>query len=144
MLQQLDILLIENDPAMAYLTREALREAGLVRGLTSIPNGDDAISYLRADSKYRERNHPDIIFLDLHLPRRSGFDVLQEIKSNSKLALTPVVVISGSANPDEIRKAYELHASCYIRKPNDLEQFLHFMRICFQFWGSVVTLPAAS
>jgi CheY-like chemotaxis protein len=137
----LDVLLVENDPAMARLTKEALKEAGLIESVRSLSNGDEALAYLRAESRPPSQPYPDIIFLDLHLPRRSGLDILEHIKGDPKLSLTPVVVISGSENPREVREAYRLHASCYVRKPDDLAQFLHFMRIAYQFWGEIVTLP---
>ncbi len=138
---RLDILLIENDPAAAVLTREAFKEVGLHEGVTSVRDGDEALAYLRNEENYKKRFHPDVIFLDLHLPKHSGLEVLQEIKNNPAWAPTPVVIVSGSADPVEIRRAYELHASCYIKKPSDLEEFLRFIRICYEFWGSVVTLP---
>ena len=139
--EKLDILLIENDPAAARLTKEAFREAGLREGVRSVPDGDEALAYLRREDKYANHPYPDIIFLDLHLPKKSGLEVLAEIKRNPRLLVTPVIVVSGSANPEEIREAYELHASCYVRKPDDLHNFLRFIRICFEFWGGVVTLP---
>lgn len=139
--RELDILLIENDPAMALLTKEAFREAGLWDRIAVVKNGDDALSYLRRDSKYQGEPYPDLIFLDLHLPKRSGFEVLSEIKRNEKVCGTPVVVVSGSADPSEIRKAYELHANCYIRKPDNLDEFLNFVQVCFAFWGPIAVLP---
>ncbi len=139
--RELDILLIENDPAMALLTKEAFREAGLFERIIVVQNGDDALSYLRRESKYIGQPYPDLIFLDLHLPRKSGFEVLEEIKDNPHLCAIPVVVISGSSDPREIRKAYELHASCYIRKPDSLDEFLHFLQVCFAFWGPIALLP---
>ena len=138
---ELDILLIENDPAAARLTKEAMREAGLMESVVAFPDGDEALSYLRREGKHQGHPYPDLIFLDLHLPRKSGLEVLREIKSNPRLRVTPVVVVSGSDDPHEVREAYELHASCYIRKPDNLPQFLAFIQICFQFWGTVVTLP---
>ena len=140
-MRRLDVLLIENDPAAARLTKEAFKEAGLTDGVHAVPDGDEALTYLRSQRSNTSHPHPDIIFLDLHLPRKSGLDVLAELKSNPELALTPVVVVSGSANPAEVRKAYELHASCYIRKPDDLHEFLKFIRTCYEFWGMLVTLP---
>ena len=138
---QFDILIIENDPAAARLTKEAFREAGLTKNVIAFPDGDEALAHLRREGKHGEAPHPDIIFLDLHLPKKSGLEVLAEIKSNPALKVTPVVVVSGSENPEEVREAYELHASCYIRKPSDLHQFLQFIQVCFEFWGSVATLP---
>jgi two-component system, chemotaxis family, response regulator Rcp1 len=140
-LESLDILLVENDPAAARLTKEAFREAGLTEIVRSVPDGDEALAYLRREEKYANHPAPDVIFLDLHLPKKSGLEVLAEIKSTPRLLITPVVVVSGSANPQEIREAYELHASCYVRKPDDLHNFLKFIRICYEFWGGVVTLP---
>ena len=137
----LDVLIVENDRATAHLTKEAFREAGLTRAVTSLPDGDEALAYLRKQGKYASSRRPDVIFLDLHLPKKSGLEVLAEIKRTPRLLVTPVVVVSGSENPHEVREAYELHASCYIRKPDNLHQFLHFIKICFDFWGSVVTLP---
>ncbi len=139
--QQLDVLIIENDPAAARLTKEAFREAGLMQGVRAVPDGDEALAHLRGQGQHANHPHPDVIFLDLHLPKKSGLEVLAELKANPTLMAIPVVVVSGSEDPSEVREAYELHASCYIRKPDDLHNFLRFIRVCFEFWGSVVTLP---
>lgn len=138
---KLDVLVVENDPAMTRLTVEAFREAGLTSGITSVPDGDEALAVLRRTGKYSNHPEPDIICLDLHLPRKPGLVVLAEIKQDPRLVTTPVIVVSGSDNPQEVREAYELHASCYIRKPHELEPLMRFVRICYEFWGSVVTLP---
>jgi chemotaxis family two-component system response regulator Rcp1 len=139
--RELDILLIENDPSMAFLTKEAFREAGLSDRIVAVPNGNDAMAYLRREGKYIAHPYPDLIFLDLHLPKKSGFEVLAEIKDNPNFCVTPIVVVSGSSDPAEIRKAYELHASCYIRKPDNLDDFLRFVQVCFAFWGPIALLP---
>ena len=139
--QELDILLIENDPSMALFVKEAFREAGFHDRVTSVPNGDDGLAYLRHERRHAGQPYPDLIFLDLHLPKKSGFEVLVELKTNPRLSATPVVVISGSDNPQDVRKAYELHASCYVRKPDSLDDFLRFIRICFAFWRDVAVLP---
>jgi CheY-like chemotaxis protein len=138
---QLDVLIIENDPATAHLTREAFKNAGLSEGVVFLPDGDEALALLRRKEKYAEQEEPDLICLDLHLPKKPGLQVLAEIKGDPKLTAIPVLVISGSDDPREIREAYELHASCYIRKPDDLDRFLQFIQVCFDFWGTVVTLP---
>jgi CheY-like chemotaxis protein len=138
----LQILLIENDPSIAALTILAFEEAGLHNGVTSVNNGEEAMTYLHnAEQRLAETVRPNMIFLDLHLPKISGLEVLEEIKRNPSWSATPVVVVSGSADPMQIREAYELHASCYVRKPDDLDQFLRFAQACFQFWGQIVTLP---
>lgn len=139
--RRLDILIVENDPATARLTKEAFREAGMMDAVVSVPDGEDALAYLRREGEHPDHPQPDLVFLDLHLPKKSGLDVLAEIKSNPRLRVTPVVVVSGSADPSEIRQAYELHASCYVRKPDDLPQFIAFARSCYEFWGGVVVLP---
>jgi chemotaxis family two-component system response regulator Rcp1 len=138
---KLHILLVENDPATVRLTKEAFKEAGLTDGVVSVPDGDKALAYLRRDGADSNQLEPDLIFLDLHLPKRSGLQVLAEIKQNPKLRVTPVVVVSGSANPSKIREAYELHASCYVRKPDDLDQFILFAKNCYEFWGGLVVFP---
>ena len=138
---QLDILLVENDAGMAELTNIAFKEAGLHEGVTCVQDGDEALAFLRKEEHYQGHQHPDMIFLDLHLPKRSGLEVLEEIKTNPSWSATPVVVVSGYSDLREIQRAYELHASCYIRKPDDLDEFLRFARVCYEFWGSVVTLP---
>ncbi len=143
--RRLSVLIVENDPAAARLTQEAFKEAGMSDRIESVQDGEEALAYLRREGKYADRRpHIDIIFLDLHLPKQSGLQVLAEIKADPKLKLTPVVVVSGSENPREVREAYELHASCYIRKPTDLDEFLHFIKVCYQFWGGIVTLPPGS
>jgi chemotaxis family two-component system response regulator Rcp1 len=139
--RRLDILIVENDPATVRLTKEAFKEAGLMDGVRSVAHGADALACLRRQEQYADQPRPDIIFLDLHLPRESGLDILKAIKSDPELTSTPVVVVSGSENPREVREAYQLHASCYVRKPSDLDQFLYFIRTCYEFWGKIVTLP---
>jgi len=140
----LKILLVENDPAVAALTKLAFEEAGLKDGITNVRNGDQALAFLQSAERDPGQSPLNIIFLDLHLPKMSGLEVLQEIKANPRWMATPVVVVSGSADPLEIRKAYELHASCYVQKPSDLPHFLGFAKTCYEFWGTVATLPTRS
>lgn len=137
----LDVLIVENDPAMARLTYEAFRMVGLHHGVRTLPDGDEALAYLHRAEPYGSAPLPDLICLDLHLPRKSGLQVLEELKKDPKLRLTPVIVISGSDNPGEVQQAYELHASCFVRKPDNLDEFLRFIQVCFEFWGTFVTLP---
>src|SRR3569833_1676094 len=128
----LDVLVVENDPAMACLMVECCWEAGLGDHLMLVPDGDEALALLRRQQKYADSPPPDIIFLDLHLPRKSGLQVLSEIKQDRKLQLTPVVVVSGSDDPNEVREAYELHANNNKRKPHDLDEFFRFMQVSFE------------
>jgi CheY-like chemotaxis protein len=142
--RNLEILIVENDPSMARLTLEAFREAGHKTPIVFLPDGDEALAFLRRTGRYSEQAPPDVICLDLHLPKRPGLQVLAEIKRDPRLKAIPVIIVSGSDNPKEVREAYELHASCYIRKPDDLEPFMRFIRICFEFWGEVVTFPKSA
>lgn len=114
----------------------------MTTGIHTVKDGDEALAFLRREEQYANHPFPDIIFLDLHLPKKSGLEVLAELKSNAKLTSIPVVIVSGSDNPQQVRAAYELHASCYIRKPHELDEFFRFIRTSFEFWGSVVTFPA--
>lgn len=132
----LEIVLIEDDVSIAHLTREAFRVNDLHHGLVSMSDGDEALAYMRRSAN----SLPDLICLDLHLPKVPGLQVLAELKSDPKLRRIPVIVVSGVHDPQEVWEAYELHASCFVRKPNDLDEFFRFIRICFEFWGTVVTL----
>ena len=138
---RLEVLVIENNPAEARLTLEAFREVGLTEGVRCLPDGDEALDYLRQEGRHSGAEHPHIIFLDLNLPKKPGLVVLKEIKSNPDLMVIPVIVVSGSTDPKEIREAYELHATCFIRKPSDLDDLIRFISTCYAFWGTVVTLP---
>lgn len=138
---RLEILVIENNPADARLTLEALREIGRSEGVVCVPDGEEALNLLRRVGPHAEAVRPHIIFLDLDLPRTPGLEVLEEIKSNPSLKVIPVVVVSGCSDPKEVRRAYELHANCFIYKPGNLEEFLRFVHICYEFWGGIVKLP---
>jgi len=133
-----DILVVESNPAEARLIAEAFRDAGYTRKIEQFHNGEDAISYLQQPSV------PDLILLDLSLPRKSGLELLEEIRSTEILKCIPVIILSGSTSPVDLRRAYELHANCYIRKPDDLDDFLKMINACYQFWGRIVRLPPRS
>jgi chemotaxis family two-component system response regulator Rcp1 len=131
----LEILIIEDDISTAFLTKEAFRLNDLHHNLICLPDGEEALDYLHRD----EEELPHLICLDLHLPKVPGLHVLAELKRDPKLRRIPVIVLSGTNNPKEVREAYELHASCFIHKPADLNDFLRFVKVCFEFWGTVVT-----
>lgn len=131
----LDILVVESNPAESQLIAEAFRDAGHTRKIEQFHNGEDALFHLLHSSL------PDLILLDLSLPRKSGLDLLEDIRNSEMLRRIPVIVLSGSASPVDIQRAYELHANCYIRKPNDLDEFLKMISACLQFWGRTVQLP---
>jgi CheY-like chemotaxis protein len=112
----------------------------LASGFRSVTSGEDALAYVLQQGKYADAAVPDLIFLDLSLPRVSGLEVLKAIKTTPQLMHIPVVVASGSDDPEHVRAVYALNGNCFMRKPQDLTQFLRFIEMCYEFWGSVVTL----
>jgi two-component system, chemotaxis family, response regulator Rcp1 len=138
--RHVEILIVESDPSGICLTEMGFKEAGLTSGLHFVRDGADALMYVRRQGKYRDAPIPDLIFLDLSLPRVNGLTVLKEIKSTPSLMHIQIVVSSGSDDPDDIRAVYALNGNCFMRKPNELPQFLRFIETCYEFWGSVVTL----
>lgn len=135
------ILLVEDDPGDIRLTREMLKEAGVISELSVVENGIDALAYLRRTGQYTEAARPDIILLDLNLPKKDGREVLAEIKQDPELRRIPVIVLTTSHSAEDITRAYDLHANCYITKPLGLEQFGRVVRSIGDFWFSTVTLP---
>ncbi|HYP14716.1 MAG TPA: response regulator [Bryobacteraceae bacterium] len=135
------ILLVEDNPGDVRLMREALSHDGADKVLQVVEDGEQAVSYLRQVGKYRDAPRPVLIFLDLNLPRKDGREVLREIKADSALRRIPVVVLTTSESQVDVHKAYDLHANCYVRKPNDLDEYLRVIRACEVFWLQTVRLP---
>ena len=137
----IEILLIEDSPSDADLAIEALGQGKILNNLHFVEDGVEAIKFLRKKEPYLDVPRPDLILLDLNLPKKSGVEVLEEIKTDHKLKLIPVVVLSTSADPEDIVKSYSLHANCYITKPVDFVQFTKVVRLIEEFWLAVVKLP---
>jgi two-component system, chemotaxis family, response regulator Rcp1 len=137
----IEILLVEDNPGDVRLTVEALREAKVANQLHVVADGVKAMSFLRREGRYADVPRPDLILLDLNLPRKDGREVLAELKQDADLKCIPVVVLTSSAAEQDIVQAYNLHANCYITKPVDLEQFLRVVRSIEDFWLIVVKLP---
>jgi chemotaxis family two-component system response regulator Rcp1 len=137
----IEILLVEDSPSDTELTQEALREAKVRNHLSSVEDGVQAMDFLRRRGLYAVAPRPDLIMLDLNLPRKDGREVLAEIKEDPELKTIPVVVLTTSQAEQDVLRAYHLHANCYITKPVDFEQFLHAIRSIESFWLLVVTLP---
>ena len=137
----IEILLVEDNPGDVRLTREALRDGKVRNNLHVVEDGVEAMAFLRREGKYVDMPRPDIVFLDLNLPRKNGREVLAEVKSDALLTHIPVVVLTTSADEHDVLKAYEYHANCFITKPVDLEQFLHVVRSIEEFWFTIVRLP---
>jgi CheY-like chemotaxis protein len=137
----IEILLVEDSPTDAELTIEALREAKLANRLSHVEDGVEAMQFLHRQDQYVEAPRPDLIMLDLNLPRKDGREVLAELKQDPNLKMIPVVVLTTSHAEQDVLRSYELHANCYITKPVDFEQFLAVVKSIEQFWLTVVTLP---
>jgi CheY-like chemotaxis protein len=140
--QPIEILLIEDNPGDARLALEAVREAKVHNHLSWVSDGVDAIAFLRREGPHAKAPRPDLILLDLNLPRKDGREVLAEIKADEGLKRIPVVVLTTSQAEEDIHRAYGLNANCYISKPVDLEQFLRVVKNIKDFWLTIVRLPA--
>jgi two-component system, chemotaxis family, response regulator Rcp1 len=139
--QLVDILLVEDNPGDVRLTQEALKEGKLRNKLSVVSNGVEALSFLRQEGKYANEILPDLILLDLNLPKKDGREVLREVKNDPRLKRIPVVVLTTSNAESDIVKTYDLHANCFITKPVDLDQFFDVVRKIKDFWFTVVKLP---
>lgn len=136
-----EILLIEDSPSDADLAREALGQGKILNNLHFVEDGVEAMKFLRRKEPYLRVPRPDLILLDLNLPKKTGVEVLKEIKADQSLKLIPVVILSTSAAQEDIIQSYSLHANCYITKPVDFVQFTKVIRLIEEFWLAVVQLP---
>lgn len=138
----IDILLVEDSSADVRLTREALKEAKVLNALHIAPDGVEALAFLRKQGQYASSPRPDLILLDLNLPKKDGREVLAEVKADDRLKGIPVVVLTTSRAEEDVVRTYNLHANAYITKPVDLKQFLEVIHAIEEFWLAVVTLPS--
>lgn len=143
-LRPIEILLVEDSPTDVLMTREALQYGKILNNLHVVENGVDAMSFLRRQGTHATAPRPDVILLDLNLPRKDGREVLAEIKADPALKIIPVVVLTTSKAEEDVLKAYGLHANCYITKPVDFPRFAEVVRSIEQFWFTVVTLPTST
>jgi chemotaxis family two-component system response regulator Rcp1 len=137
-----EILLVDDNPADVALTQEAFLEGKLVNHLSVVNDGVDAMDFLRKRGQYASVPTPDIILLDLNMPRKDGREVLAEIKADDVLKYIPVVIMTVSKDDKDILESYRLHANCYIKKPVKFSEFVEIVRTLENFWFSVVTLPS--
>jgi CheY-like chemotaxis protein len=135
------ILLVEDSPSDVRLTQEALKDASVQAKLAVVSDGEEALDYLRRTGPHAAAPRPDLILLDLNLPKRDGREVLAEIKSDVNLRKIPTVVLTTSTSQHDIARAYDLRANCYIAKPSDLDNFFAAIQDCAHFWLDVATLP---
>jgi two-component system, chemotaxis family, response regulator Rcp1 len=136
-----EILLVEDNPGDERLTREALREGKVYHNLHWVKDGVEAMAFLRRQGKYASVPRPDIVLLDLNLPKKDGREVLEEIKTDEDLKRIPVVVLTTSKAEEDVLRTYNLHANCFVTKPVDLEKFIVVVKSIDVFWLTVVTLP---
>lgn len=135
------ILLVEDNPGDTRLVIEAMREAKIDNYIHVVEDGVEAMQFLRREGRYDDAPRPDLILLDLNLPKKDGRAVLAEVKTDSELKRIPVVVLTTSNAEEDVLRAYDLHANCYITKPVDMKQFMKIVAQIDEFWIRVVTLP---
>ena len=137
----IEILLVEDNPGDVDLTREALTESKVSNNLSVVEDGEQAMDYLLQQGDYTTAIRPDLVLLDLNLPRKGGREVLDEIKNHSSLRMIPVVVLTTSRAEEDVVRTYQQHANCYITKPVDLDKFISVVKAIEDFWFTVVKLP---
>jgi CheY-like chemotaxis protein len=138
----IEILLVEDSPGDVRLTRETLKDSKVANNVSDVPDGDEAMAFMRQEGKYQNAPRPDLILLDLNLPKKNGHEVLKEIKGDSTLKRIPVVILTISDAEQDISETYDMNANCYITKPVDLEQFITVVNSIEDFWLTIVKLPS--
>jgi len=138
----IEILLVEDNPADIRLAKEALRDGKVMNNLSVVTDGVEALNFMSQTGKYSDAPLPELILLDLNLPKKNGLEVLQSLKADPELKKIPVVILTTSKAEEDIVKGYNLYANCYITKPIDLKQFLEIIKTIETFWLSVVSLPS--
>jgi chemotaxis family two-component system response regulator Rcp1 len=139
--RSIEILLVEDNPSDVRLIQEAFKEVKLRNCLNVVWDGEEGWAFLRQEGIYHDAPKPDLILLDLNLPKMDGRELLEQIKKCPKLHYIPVVILTSSKAEEDIIRSYDLHANCYITKPVDLDQFLHIVQSIEQFWLTIVRLP---
>ncbi len=141
-MKSIEILLVEDNPGDADLAREALENSKVRNNLHVVGDGEAAMAFLRRHGKYAAAPRPDLVLLDLNLPKKDGREVLAEVKADDVLKRIPVVILTTSKAEEDILKTYNLHANCYITKPIDLNQFIKVVQSIEEFWFTIVKLPS--
>ncbi len=135
------ILLVEDNPGDARLAQEALKDGGIQNQLFHVVDGVEAMAFLHREGEYADVPRPNLILLDLNLPRKDGREVLEEVRGDAELARIPIIILTTSQSEVDILRSYDLHANCYITKPVDFDQFVEVVRSIEYFWFTIVTLP---
>lgn len=137
----IEILLVEDNPADVRLTLETLKDCKIRNNISVVGDGEEAMKYLRREGEYAKAPRPDLMLLDLRLPKKSGLEVLAEMKDDEKLRSIPTVILTSSGDETDIATAYSKHASCYIQKPLNLNEFTKVVRAIEEFWLTIVKFP---
>ena len=137
-----EILLVEDNPGDVRLTQEALKESKVTNNLSVAEDGVEALAFLKREGKYADAPRPDLLLLDLNLPKKDGRELLEEIKADDNLKRIPVVVLTTSKAEEDILRMYDQHANCYITKPIDFDQFIEVVKSIEDFWLTIVKLPS--
>jgi CheY-like chemotaxis protein len=132
---------VEDNPGDVRLIQEALQDGKLLNRVATVTDGQKALAYLRKEGSYAQATRPDLILLDLDIPRKDGREVLAEIKADPHLRSIPVVIVTSSQAEEDILRSYNTHANCYVTKPVDLEKFVAVVRAIEEFWVTIVKLP---
>jgi two-component system, chemotaxis family, response regulator Rcp1 len=140
----IEILLVEDDAASCYLMKAGLRGSKVNHHVSSVNNGEEAIEFLKQHGGYAQAPRPDLVFLDLHLPRKDGREVLAAIKTDLELRRIPVIVLTSSSDQDDVNTVYDLHANCYLTKPSDADELSEQIRAIEEFWFEMVLWPTAA
>lgn len=139
--QPIEILLAEDNPGDAKLTQKAFEQGNITNNLHIVEDGAEAVKFLHQEGDYRERPRPDLVLLDLNMPKMDGWDVLEEIKTDSELARIPVIILTSSEAEEDIVRSYDLQANAYLTKPVDFQGFLEIVHGFEEFWLSLVKMP---
>jgi chemotaxis family two-component system response regulator Rcp1 len=139
--QPIEILLVEDNPGDVRLTLEVMKDARVRNHMSMVKDGVEALAFLRREGDFADAPRPDLILLDLNLPKKDGREVLADIKSDPTLRRIPVVVLTVSKDEEDILKSYDLYANCYVTKPINMEQFIAVVRSIEDFWLTIVKLP---
>jgi len=139
--RRIELLLVEDSPTDVLITREAIKSAGLAHVLHVVEDGVEAMAFLRREGKYARAPRPDLVLLDLNLPRKTGGEVLAELKVDEQLKAIPVVVLSSSRDQADVSRAYRLYANCYLAKPVDFPSLVELISSLKRFWVGTATLP---
>lgn len=139
--RNLQVLLVEDNEGDVRLVKEAFRESNVEKSFSVAKDGEDALNFLYKRGQYTESVRPDIILLDINLPRKNGFEVLEQIKGDASLKRIPVIMLSSSSNQDHVFKSYDLGANCYVTKPVDFDEYIQVVKIIDAFWFDRAKLP---